>query len=475
MAMPPGTRSVPAAVAAAEPAAAALPPAVAVPEVAVPREASASRVPPSGMNSFMVLWFGQMISVLGTNLSGFSLGVWVFQRTRSVTQFAFIALVTTLPGILISPLAGALVDRWDRRWTMVLSDGVAALATLTIGVLLFIGQLDLWVIYAAMSVSATSSAFRLPAYSAATAQLLPKGQLARAASLRNLSLSASNLIAPWLGGALLVALGIRGVILVDFATFVFAVAATLLVRVPRLAVGGGTAARPSLWQDAAEGWRFVRQRQGLFIFLLLSAVANLAVGLVEVLAPPMVLAYASAAQLGVVLSIAGAGTLVGSLLMGLWKGTRRLIEVNLAASVICGVCIAFAGWRPSLILVAAAGFGFFFFFAVAGVCGQALWQVKVAPELQGRIFSIRRMIGWSTFPLAYAAAGPLADRLFEPLLAKGGPLSASIGPLLGTGRGRGIGLLLVLTGLLLALTHAAAYLSPRLRHVERELPDMLAD
>lgn len=432
-------------------------------------------VPPHrAMREFMVLWFGQMISVLGSSLSGFALGIWVYQRTGSVTQFALISLVTTVPGILLSPLAGALVDRWDRRLTMVLSDAAAALATLTVGVMLYAGRLDLWVIYLAMSISATSSAFRLPAYSAATTLMLPKSQLARAASLRNLSLSASNLIAPALGGGLLVAFGIRGVILIDFVTFLCAVVTTLLVRVPPLESGEGTERR-SVWREAAAGWSFVRERQGLFIFLLLSAVANLAVGLIEVLAVPMVLAFASAAQMGTAVSIAGAGTLVGSVLMGAWKGTRRLIDVNLAATVVCGLCIAAAGLRESVPLFATAGFLFFFFFAIAGVCGQALWQVKVAPEMQGRIFSIRRMVGWSTFPLAYAFAGPLADRFFEPLLATGGPLSSSLGPIFGTGKGRGIGLLLVLVGLGLAVSHAVAFFLPRLRRVESELPDMLAD
>jgi len=441
-----------------------------------PRAATPQRVAAGGFRLFLIVWFGQLISLVGSSLTGFALGVWVYQRTGSVTQFSLISLFTTLPGIILSPVAGALVDRWDRRWAMVLSDSGAALATLTIAVLLYLNRLPLWYVYVAMTASSTFSAVQWPAYTAATTLLVPKRHLGRAAGLRNLSQSAANLVAPVLGGILLLAIGIHGVILIDFATFLFAVSTLMLVRIPRPEESAeARQAKGSIWREAGYGWSYVRARQGLFGLLVFSALANLALGLVQVLAPPMVLAFGTAAQLGTALSIAGAGFLAGSLLTSVWGGLRRKIDGILVFSTLCGVSILAVGLRPSLVLFTAAAFLFYFAYAVSGAAGQALWQVKVAPDVQGRVFAIRRLVGWSTFPLAYLCAGPLADHLFTPLLMPGGALAGSLGAVLGTGKGRGIGLLLVLNGLFLAVVSVGAYLFPRVRRIEQELPDMISD
>jgi MFS transporter, DHA3 family, macrolide efflux protein len=400
----------------------------------------------------------------------------MYQRSGLVTQLALVSLFTSLPGILLSPVAGALVDRWDRRRVLLWSDSASAVATVTIAGLLWVDRLPVWYVYLAVAVGSASSAFQWPAYAAATTQLVAKRDLGRAAGLRNLSQSASNLLAPALGGALLLAIGLRGILAIDFLTFLFAVSTLACVRIPRQeASAEGLQGRGSLWREAAQGWSFVRRRSGLVGLLVLAAVSNLAIGFVQVLVPPMVLAFASPAGLGTALSVAGAGTLAGSLAVGLWRGPRRLVRGILDFGIVCGLCIAAGGLRPSLALFTVAGFLYFFTFAVSGAYGQALWQVKVPPDLQGRVFAIRRLVGWSTFPLAYVAAGPLADRLFEPLLAAGGPLAGTAGLLVGTGRGRGIALLLVLTGLLLALSSAGAYLLPRVRRLEDELPDRIAD
>jgi MFS family permease len=436
--------------------------------------------PAASFPVFLWIWFGQLLSVVGSGLTGFALGVWVYQRTGSVTQFALISLFTTLPGIVLSPLAGALVDRWDRRRAMILADLGAALATAAIALLLYFGRLPLWFLYLAMTASSIFVSLQWPAFTAATTLLVPKRHLARSAALRNLSQSAATLAAPILGGVLLLAIHIYGVLLVDFASFLVSVLILLFVRIPSPAKGAETAvagerAGGSLFREAAYGWRYVRERPGLFALLLLAAFSNLALGLVQVLAAPMVLAFATASALGTALSIAGAGMLVGSLVMSVWRGPRRRIDGTLLFMVVVGLFIAAAGLRPSLPLFATAAFLFYFTFAVSGACGQALWQVKVAPEVQGRVFAIRRMVGWSTFPLAYLCAGPLADRLFEPALAPGRPLAHLLGGLFGIGRGRGIGVLLSLTGLFLALVSAAAYLFPRLQRIEEELPDTIND
>lgn len=443
------------------------------PEPAVQGDDSTSAVEPraTGFRTFLVIWAGQLVSLLGSGLTAFALGVWVYQRSGSVTQFALISLFATLPGIALSPLAGALVDRWDRRWAMMASDSGAALATLAIAALIYFDALETWLLYLALAVSSTFGAIQWPAFTAASTVLVPKDDLTRAAGLRNFAQSGAMLMAPMLGGVLLVAIGIHGVILVDVGTFFFAVGTLLLVRIPRAAASAEGESSGSLGHDAVVGWTYMRSRVGLFGLLIVGTVSNLALGLVQVLAPPMALAFASASATGVAMTVAAAGMVAGSVLMGVWRGPRLKINGVLGAMVACGLCIMVAGLRPSIVLFTVAGFLFFFGYAISGACGMAIWQMKVPADLQGRVFAVLRMFGWSTLPLAYLLAGPLADRVFEPLLSPSGGLAGSVGRLFGVGDGRGTAVLLSASGLLLLLVTLSGYLLPRVRRVEAELPN----
>jgi MFS family permease len=426
-------------------------------------------VNPAGFRTFLTIWAGQLVSLLGSNLTGFALGIWVYQQHGSVTEFALISLFNTLPGILLSPIAGALVDRWDRRRAMILSDTGSALATLALAVAFLAGRLDVWMIYLATGINSLLSAIQWPAYTAATTLLVPKRDFARAAALRNLG-ATIGMVSPALGGALLVSTGIKGIFVIDLATFVFALATLLAVRVP-----APPAARGSLWREAAVGWTVVHARKGLFALLLLAAMGNLSVGFIQSLGSPMLLGFASARAVGTAVTVASLGMLAGNLLMTFWRGLRRQVDVVLAFTVLSTLAAALSGLRPSLVLFTACTFVFFFGQSVSGASAQAIWQSKVEPDLQGRVFATRRLVGWSTLPLAYAVAGPLADKVFEPLLAPGGALAGALGPLIGVGKGRGIALLLCLSGLIFTVATLAFYLSPRLRRVEEELPDQVAD
>lgn len=429
-----------------------------------------------GMTAFLAIWAGQVVSTLGSSLTGFALGVWVFQRTGSATRFALIALVTTLPGILLAPFAGALVDRWDRRKAMILGDAGAGCTTLILALLFWHGQLELWHIYPLLALGSVFGTLQWPAFTAATTLLVPRDQLGRAAGLTQMGNAVAELAAPVLAGALVVSIGLQGVVLIDFATFLVAVATLLSVRVPRAAATAeGEAGRGSLLREAASGWSYIRQRPGLLSLLGLLAAINLSMGMMQVLLAPMVLSFASAAVLGRVASAAGLGMLAGSLLMSAWGGPSRRVSGILLFLFLQGVMLMVGGLRPSALLIAAAGFVFLFAAPIVLGSSQALWQSKVPPDLQGRVFAVRRMVAWSTLPLGYLLAGPLADRVFEPLLAADGALAGSAGRLIGVGKGRGIALLLIVLGLVVATTVAVFSRYPRLRRLEAELPDALPE
>lgn len=429
-----------------------------------------------GMATFLVVWAGQVVSVLGSYLTGFALAVWIYQQTGSATLFALITLVTTLPGMLLLPLAGALVDRWDRRRAMILSDSGAGAATLILALLIWRDHLELWHVYVLMSIISAFSALRWPAFTAAVTTMVPGRHLGRANGMTQLAEAAAQILAPLVAGALVMSIGRQGVVLIDFASYLFAVVTLLAVRMPRpAATQEGASHRGSLWREARSGWWFIHRRPGLLAVLMLLAVTNVGTGLVQVLLSPMILSFASPAVLGRVLTVAGFGMLAGGLVMSVWGGPRRRVVGLLGFLLLQGMILPFGGLRASAPLIAAGAFIYLFVVPILNGTSQALWQSKVAPDLQGRVFAVRRLVALSTLPLAYLIAGPLADHVFEPLMAAGGPLAGSVGRLIGVGKGRGMAFMLIVIGVFIVLVVAVASRSPRLRRLESELPDVLPE
>lgn len=430
-----------------------------------------------GMRAFLALWLGQVVSQLGSGLTGFALGVWVYQRTGSVTRFALIAFFSSLPGILLSPLAGALVDRWNRRRTLILSDCLAAVTSAVLLVLLWDESrnlLEIWHIYALTALASVAAALQWPAFTAATTLLVPRQQYGRASGLSQMGMALSQIVSPFLGALMLQWVQMRGILIVDLATFGVAVLTLLLVRFREPARVPESGARRSLWRESAMGWTYLRERPGLLGLLLVFAATNFTVGMLQALLSPLILSFASSTALGSVLSIAGFGMLAGTLVMSTWGGPGRKIDAIFAGLLLQGLILLIGGWRPSVALVATAAFVFLFVSPIINGCSQAIWQAKVPLELQGRVFSLRRMVAWSSLPAAYFLAGPLADRVFEPMFMPGGALAGSVGAVIGVGAGRGIGFLFVLLGVLVVAGLAVAWTFPRLRRVEEELPDALS-
>lgn len=429
-----------------------------------------------GMGLFALIWLGQVVSILGSGMTSFALGVKVFQNTGSVTRFALIGLCYSLPNLLLSPIAGVLADRWDRRKVLILSRVGSALTTLALYLMVQNDLLTAWRVYPLVAVNAAFTAFAWPAFIAATTVIVGKRHYGRASGMNQMGIAISQIVAPLLGGVLVVSLGLQGVIVIDFATFLFAAVTLLLVRFPAPeSTAEGRAATGTVRQQMGHGWRFVVARQGLFYLLLLFAFLNFSVGIVQVLLVPLVLSFASPLVLGVVLAIASSGTLVGGTVMSVWGGPQRRVPLILMTMLGAGLLLLLGGLRPSATLIASAAFFFLLMFPIITGCAQAIWQSKVPEDLQGRVFAIRRMIAGSSLPVALALAGPLADYVFEPLMAVGGPLANSVGRAIGVGPGRGIGLLFMLAGLGVIVAVAVAARSRALRQLEDDVPDLVRD
>jgi MFS family permease len=422
-----------------------------------------------GARTFLLIWVGQVVSLVGSGLTSFVLGVWVYQLTGSATQFALIFASASIPGVLLSPLAGEVVDRHDRRRVMIAADCGAALSTVTILVLFLGGRLEVWHVYLATAATAVCNAFQAPAYAASIPLLVPREQLGRVNGLVQVERAAA-IISPALAAGLIAAVGVSGVIMIDLVTFAFATGTLLLVRIPRPAATahGAAAAQGTLLQRAGYGWRYLMQRSGLMWLVVLLAVSNFFIGLASVMVQPLILSFSSVGMLGRLMLAGGSGMLAGSLVMGAWGGPKRRIHGVLGAMFLGGVFLFLHGLAPSALLIAFVAPAFLFTVPVMMGSTMAILQSRVPGDVQGRVFAATRMLLQAAVPLAYVSAGPLADYLFEPLMAPGGALAGSLGALIGVGDGRGVALMFMLSGLVAAGLAVAGSLNPRVRRVEDE-------
>jgi MFS family permease len=421
------------------------------------------------MRPFSVLWIGQLVSGLGSGLTGFALPVWIYQQTGSAEAFGLLFFAATVPAVLMSPFAGALVDRWDRKWVLLASDGIAALMSLAIAALVFTESFEVWHLFVISVLGSAVGTFAEPAFTATMGVLVPRQHFTRASGLLHTSGAVVGILTPLVAGVLVTTIGLGGILVIDFVTFLVAVATLATVHIPRPPPSG--VPRRPLLREAHDGWAFVRRHQGLFILMLYFPVVNLATMMANPLFSPMVLSFATPAQLGLVVSVSSVGMLLGGVLLSAWGGPARRVRGMVIGQLLGALCLALIGLRPWLPLVAVGMFLSLFLMPTAQSCSQALWLSKTPPEMMGRVTAIRRMLALSTTPIAALACGPLAERVFNPLLVPGGALAGSVGRVLGVGPGRGIGLMYVLiAGFMLVLT-ALLYAHPRVRRLEEEVPD----
>ncbi|GAB3154069.1 hypothetical protein GCM10027290_47900 [Micromonospora sonneratiae] len=418
------------------------------------------------------VWLGQLVSLIGSSLTGFVLGVWVYQKTGSVTQFSLIFLANTLPAVLIAPLAGVFADRWDRRRLMLLSDLGAAIGTAALALLVAGDNLAVWHIYLATALSASCSTVHQVSYQSMTPALVGKQHLARFNGLMQVS-RAVQIAAPLLAGTLVVTIGVGGVMVVDLATFTVASLTLLLVRLPaEVTRPAGARQRQPVLRQATAGWHYLRRQRGLFNLMVLFGAYNFLFGIAGVLVQPLILSFSSADTLGVLMFAGGAGLFAGSMVMGAWGGPARKVHAIFLGLALGGVALVLHSLAPSPWLIGVVAPLFLFTLPVVNSSAMTLVQTKTDPTVLGRVLAAARVIGDSSIPLAYLLAGPLADGVFEPLMQPDGALAGSVGRVIGTGDGRGTALVFALTGTLMVLIVAFGWTRRPLRQVDL-LPDAL--
>ncbi len=363
---------------------------------------------------FFSFWTGQAVSLFGTALVQFALIWWLTSATHSATVLATATLASLLPGVILAPAAGVWVDQWNRRWVMILSDSLVALASVVLIVLFVTGTAQVWQVYSLMFIRAAGNAFQVPAMQASTSLMVPEEHLSRVAGFNQSLQGAMNIVAPPVGALLLQTVALPVILSIDVVTALLGVTPLFFVHVPQPAPRARTAAAGStFWPEMRAGWRYVLAWPGLLVLLSMALILNFLFSPTGALLPILVTQHFGGGplQLASLLSAEGIGIVAGGLVLGLWGGFRRRIFTTLAGLV--GMSLAFGsmGLLPA---------GLFWVTVVAMFVGAAMqvmtngpimavMQAKVAPDMQGRVFSLVTALATAIAPIGLLVAGPLAD------------------------------------------------------------------
>jgi DHA3 family macrolide efflux protein-like MFS transporter len=441
---------------------------------------------PTGMVAFWIVWAGQLVSLLGSGLTQFALTIWVFRETGKATELALLGVFFMVPLLAMSPVVGVMVDRYDRKLMMMLSDLAAGVTTILIFILYVTGSLEVWHLYVNAAINGVFQGFQWPAYSAALALMVPKKDYVRVNSMLEIVGPASGIVSPILGGAIIGlgdTAGFDGVVLImliDIVTFVAAIGTLLFIYIPKPErTEAGEQGAGGFFKEAIYGFRYIFDRPPLLalqgVFMLGNFFYAMAAG---TLLAPMILAHtdSNALVFGTMETVGAVGMVAGGVAISAWGGFKRRIHGVLLGWALSFVGILITGLgRPEptwMMGVWAAGIALSaLVVSLINGSNQAIWMAKVAPDVQGRVFSTRRLIAWVASPLARLIAGPLADYVMEPAMNEGGSLTRVFSGLVGTGPGAGMSLLFVLTAVVGLSTVLGAYLIPIVRDVEDILPD----
>lgn len=395
---------------------------------------------------FLIIWLGQLMSAIGSGLTAFALGVFVFQKTQSATNFSLIILFAFLPTFILLPFGGVLADRFNRKKMMIIGDAGAITGLLFILLVMISGSIEIWHIYVGVALSSVFAAIQNPSYKAVVTDLVSEEMYSRASGLVQLAGSAQYLISPIIAGLLMSIFDIKLVLIIDIMTFLIAAAAVLVVK--KQDTAPLKQEKPDFLRDMAESFHYLISQQEVLCLVLLTTMVCFFVGLLQSLFGPMMLSLTNSRILGITLSVSASGMLVSSLIIGIF-GIRKNKVLTLTWSLaLAGLFYALMGLFTAVALIMVFGFLFFSTLPFLNTSLEVLIRSNVENAKQGRIWSMVYAISQAGYILAFGTAGFLADHLFNPLFYSGGALSQTIGQVIGTGQGRGIGFLFVISGLL---------------------------
>jgi DHA3 family macrolide efflux protein-like MFS transporter len=364
------------------------------------------------MRPFLILWTGQSLSLVGSQAVQFALIWWLTERSGSATILATATLLGLLPPVVLGPVIGTLIDRWNRKTVMLAADGFVAVASLVLAWLFAAGIAEIPHVLALLFLRALGAAFHSPAMTASTTLMVPEKHLTRVQGLNQSMQGLLTIVAAPLGALLLAMLSMTGVMMVDVGTALVAIVPLLAIRVPRPTRSDG-AGGTSVWAETAAGFRYLVRRRGHMTLIAMAALINALLAPAFSLLSLLVLQRLNggAAQFGWLSSALGVGLIVGGAALGAWGGFRKRIVTTLAAMTALGVAVIAVGLTPpssflwALISMACVGL-------IAPLVNGpvfAILQATIAPDYQGRVFSLIGSLAGAAAPIGLIMAAPVAE------------------------------------------------------------------
>ncbi|MGH4138345.1 MFS transporter [Clostridium sp.] len=420
-----------------------------------------------GFKKFLIIWLGELISNIGSGMTAFGLGVYVWQLTHSAVDVAMVEMAALLPQILLCPAAGVLADRFDRRLLMLLGDIVSSFGLIVMLVLMNKGHIQVWQICLCVGFSSAFVALLDPAYKATITDLLTEDDYAKASGMMSIASSSKFLISPIIGGLILAVSGIKMILTIDILTFVVTVLAIFSVS-RSLAVKSRVKKKMNFFKDLKEGWQIICKAKGVMLLVILVSVLMFYMGFIQVLSKPMILSFASEKTTGILQTIVACGMMVSSIMIGNGILKRNYVNVMVASFIMSGIAMIGFGATTSIPVIIISGFLFFASLPYATTCIDVLIRKSIDNDKQGRVWGLISLISQLGFVIAYALAGVLSDYVFNPALIDGGVLANTVGKIIGTGETRGIGFLIILAGLGLVITALIVSKSKSIREMDSQ-------
>lgn len=425
------------------------------------------------MRTFLIIWLGQIVSTIGSFMTVFALTIWVWDQTGSATALALVGFFAQLPKVLITTFAGIAVDKFNRRWLMILAEVVAMLCTLAIAMLYLSQQLQVWHLYIIVLLYGGFGQLQVLAYSASISLLVPKEQFTRAESLGSAVNYSAAIFAPALAGFIYPRLGMQAIFWIDLTTFVAAFMTLLIVKIPQPPEENHSNNTEGLLQKLTFGFRYIWANPSLTAMAIAFTLFAIPNDISKALYSPMILARTGGNSeiLGTVTTAAGIGGVIGAIILSVWGGFPRRIHGMLIGFIGHGIFRTLLGLGQTLPVWMGAHFFSSTLIPLFYSSSNAIWYAAIPPGLQGRVLAADQLIGVTVAAITPLIAGFLADRVFEPAMRPTGILAPIFGNFLGTETGAGMTLLFVSMSVCTVFVGIFGFSWRTLRKVEDLIPD----
>lgn len=422
------------------------------------------------MKNFYKLWLGELISSIGSGMTAFALSVYVYKKTGSVSYVSLITLLSFMPSIILSPIGGLLADRYDRRLLMIIGDLFSGLGLIYILWNIQAGEKSIVPIFLGITFSSIFTSLLEPSYRATLTDILDEENYAKASGLIHAAGSAKYLISPVIAGMILSVADIRVILLLDILTFITTCLMIFLVRKSMNSEMQNY--KKDSFKGLLEGLFIIKENRGVYSLVIIMFFVCFFMGFIQILIRPMILALSSVKTAGMMESLCAAGLLIGSLWIGIAGIKKNYSKILAVACFFCGIFMSMTGVNENLAIIGISTFLFFSTLPFMNSCADVLVRVSVPNELQGRVWGLISLITQMGTVTAYIISGVMADYIFEPMFNKNGILVENIGMIIGTGKGRGIGFMLILSGIGMLIMAIVIWKNGEIREVSEKCVDL---